>query len=329
MQDDSLISIIIPTYNRGYIIKETLNSVLDQTYTNWECVIIDDGGNDDTFGLIKNYIVTTDRFKYFKRPSNLIKGVSSCRNYGITVSKGDFIIFLDSDDVLASYALSSRIKHFKQFPNNDFLVFTTQYFEGKISNKLGVFNIDPPVKNRENYLSLFLNHEFSWQTMSPIWKRSILLKYKFRNELYLLEDVIFHIEILFNTDIKFKRIDEIDNYYRISNWGKNNNSEGVSKIFDSVSFLLKNYNEQISEDSFLEKKFRRFVKIIYLIIIKSNKTSMEKKKLLNYLKTYNYISSKENFLFKVYAIIYKLKLNNKKDIGMYKLMNFLNKRLFQ
>jgi glycosyltransferase involved in cell wall biosynthesis len=328
MGHDPLVSIIIPTYNRSYVIWETLDSVLDQTYTNWECIIVDDGGNDNTSEVVEKYIKKTHRFKYFKRPSNITKGVNSCRNYGTAVSKGEFIIFLDSDDILASYALFNRMEYFEKFPDNDFLVFTTQFFENEIVNKREVFNIDPIIKNKENYLLLFLNYQFAWQTMSPIWKKSTLLKKKFRNDLHLLEDVVFHIEILFLQDIKFKRINEIDTYYRVPNWGKNNNSESVDKMFDSISFLLRSYNSEIHKNRVLEKGFSRFVKVIYSTIIKSNNSTLEKKKMLSYLRGYRYISFKEVLLFKVYSTIYKFKLNNIKNIGMYQLIHYLNKSLF-
>lgn len=328
MEDNPLISIIIPTFNREYVIWETLDSILDQSYVNWECIIVDDGGNDKTEDLVEKYIIKNESFKYVKRPGNLIKGVCSCRNYGLMISRGEFIIFLDSDDILATSALENRINYFKQYPDNDFLVFTTQFFEKKICNKKNTCNIDPIIDNRENYLSLFLNYRFPWQIMSPIWKKSTLLNNKFRNELHLLEDVVFHIEILFIKKIKFKRINLIDNYYRIPSWGRTNNSESVDRIFQSVSFLLKNYNYKINQNNVLRKNFPRFIKIIYSIIIKSNKSNSEKEKMLRDLIKYNYISREEILLFKVYSIIYKFKFNEVKGIGVYKLLNFLNKRLF-
>jgi glycosyltransferase involved in cell wall biosynthesis len=329
MEYNPIVSVIIPTYNRGYIILDTLESVLNQTYANWECIVVDDWGDDDTDELIEKYIAKSNRFKYVKRPLTLIKGVSSCRNYGIDISKGEFILFLDSDDILASNALENRVKYFKQYPDNDFLIFSTQFFENKIFNKKDVFNIDPIVENRENYLSLFLKHQFPWQTMSPIWKKNILEQNRFRNDLHLLEDVVFHIEILFLKDVKFKRIKEIDNFYRIPNWGKNNKIESIDKMFESISFLLKKYHPQIHQNRILKNSFPRFIKIIYKIISISNKSDIQKKKMLRFLFEYNYITFKERFLFNIFSIIYRYNLNQKKNIGMFKLISYLNKMLIQ
>jgi glycosyltransferase involved in cell wall biosynthesis len=329
MKYNPIVSVIIPTYNRGYIIEETLDSVLNQSYSNWECIVVDDGGNDNTDELIKRYISKNSRFKYVKRPINVVKGVSSCRNYGVDLSKGEFILFLDSDDILASNALNNRVKYFRQYPDNDFLVFSTQFFENNITIKKDIFNIDPICENRESYLSLFLKHQFPWTIMSPIWTKEYLVKNKFRNDLYLLEDIVFHIEILFNNDVKFKRIKEIDNFYRIPNWGKNNTTESIDKLYDSISYLLKNYDSKITNDKKLKDDFSRFVKIIYKIILQSKNANQQKIKMLNFLKKYDYITIKERLLFKVFSVIYRYKLNNIKNIGMFTLINYLNKVLIQ
>ncbi|MDT0649587.1 glycosyltransferase family 2 protein [Autumnicola edwardsiae] len=103
------ISVIIPTYNRAHIINETLDSVLDQTYANWECLIIDDGSGDNTKDVIKKYL-RDERFKYFKRPDGREKGACTCRNIGIEKSSGDYIQFLDSDDKLSLNKFEVQLK---------------------------------------------------------------------------------------------------------------------------------------------------------------------------------------------------------------------------
>lgn len=68
-----LVSIIIPTYNRAHLIGETLDSVLAQTYINWECIIVDDRSTDDTKEVIDSYLYGDVRFSYFKRPEKYFK----------------------------------------------------------------------------------------------------------------------------------------------------------------------------------------------------------------------------------------------------------------
>ncbi|MFT4304767.1 MAG: glycosyltransferase family 2 protein [Candidatus Woesearchaeota archaeon] len=89
-----LVSVIIPTYNRERTIKRAIDSVFNQTYKNWELIIVDDGSTDNTKEVIKDYL-KDKRVKYFAKKN---AGVSSARNLGVKKSTGKFISFLDSDD---------------------------------------------------------------------------------------------------------------------------------------------------------------------------------------------------------------------------------------
>ncbi|MCF4100902.1 glycosyltransferase [Gillisia sp. M10.2A] len=111
----NLISVIIPTFNRAHIIKETLHSVLTQTYTNWECIIIDDGSNDDTFNTVNTFVGSDKRFQYFTRPETKPKGAASCRNFGIEKAKGSFLQFLDSDDIIAPNKFEVQLQAIYQY----------------------------------------------------------------------------------------------------------------------------------------------------------------------------------------------------------------------
>jgi glycosyltransferase involved in cell wall biosynthesis len=89
-----LVSIIIPTFNRASIINDTLDSILDQTYSNWECLVVDDGSTDETKKVIHNYALKDPRISALERPPEKSKGANSCRNYGLSLAKGDYVIFL-------------------------------------------------------------------------------------------------------------------------------------------------------------------------------------------------------------------------------------------
>ena len=84
-----LVSVIIPTYNRSHLIGETLDSIMLQTYDNWECIIVDDGSIDYTTELLEFYIKRDDRFKFFKRTKDYLSGGNGARNYGLNLAKGD------------------------------------------------------------------------------------------------------------------------------------------------------------------------------------------------------------------------------------------------
>jgi glycosyltransferase involved in cell wall biosynthesis len=91
---NALYSVIMPTYNRAYTIKKAINSVLAQTYENWELIIVDDGSTDDTEATVAS--IGDARIRYHYKKNNA--GPSAARNYGIEQAKGQWIIYLDSDD---------------------------------------------------------------------------------------------------------------------------------------------------------------------------------------------------------------------------------------
>ena len=124
----NLISIIIPTFNSSKHIKATLDSVLAQTYDHWECILVDDGSIDLTETISINYQEKDNRFQLYIRPDHLPKGPSSARNYGVTKAKGEYVIFLDADDLLATTCLENRVVQFQQYPECDFLVFQMERF---------------------------------------------------------------------------------------------------------------------------------------------------------------------------------------------------------
>lgn len=103
---NDLVSVIVPTYNRAYCICKALDSVLAQTHTNWEVLIVDDGSTDETGQLIAKTYGHDPRIRYLYQPN---AGVSHARNTGITQSRGDFAAFLDSDDVWKPWKLAVQL----------------------------------------------------------------------------------------------------------------------------------------------------------------------------------------------------------------------------
>lgn len=102
-----LVSIIMPSYNTGRFIKETIESVLSQTYSNWELIIVDDCSTDDTDEVVKPYL-SDERIKYLKNEKN--SGAAVSRNYALREAKGRWIAFLDSDDLWSPKKLEIQIE---------------------------------------------------------------------------------------------------------------------------------------------------------------------------------------------------------------------------
>lgn len=104
---NDLVSIIMPSYNTGKYIGQSIESVIKQTYKNWELIIVDDYSTDNTEKIIKAYLADK-RIKYYKNMSNI--GAAETRNYALRKAKGKWIAFLDSDDIWSKDKLEKQIK---------------------------------------------------------------------------------------------------------------------------------------------------------------------------------------------------------------------------
>lgn len=116
-----LVSIIIPTYNRAHFIGETLDSIQAQTYTNWECIVVDDGSSDNTDEVLVDYIKKDIRFQYHPRPKDRLPGGNAARNYGYELSRGEYIQWFDSDDLMLPKKIEFQLNSI-QNENADFSV---------------------------------------------------------------------------------------------------------------------------------------------------------------------------------------------------------------
>jgi glycosyltransferase involved in cell wall biosynthesis len=108
-----LVSVIIPSYNRAHCIGKALDSLVAQTYSNWEAIVIDDGSNDNTRQVVASY-VTKCRVRYIYQDN---RGVSSARNHGIALAIGDYLALLDSDDIWHPWKLQLQLAVFEAFPD--------------------------------------------------------------------------------------------------------------------------------------------------------------------------------------------------------------------
>lgn len=120
------ISIIVPCYNQAQYLNECLHSVMEQTYQNWECIIVDDGSPDDTELIAGHWVEQDKRFKYYKKQNG---GVASARNFGINQALGKWILPLDGDDKIGSQYLELASQEFNK---NYTLIYCKGMFFGDI-----------------------------------------------------------------------------------------------------------------------------------------------------------------------------------------------------
>lgn len=116
MDTSPAISIIMPTYNRAHLIGETIDSICNQTFTNWELLIMDDGSDDNTEEMIRQF--NDDRIHFFKEERT--GHVSKLKNIAIEKSRGEMIAFIDSDDLWAATKLEKQLAAMKQYPEAGF-----------------------------------------------------------------------------------------------------------------------------------------------------------------------------------------------------------------
>lgn len=162
-----LISIIIPNYNRDALIAETLDSIIMQTYQNWECIIVDDGSTDNSKEVIQKYVNNDNRLKLYDRPSDKPKGANSCRNYGFELSNGDLINWFDSDDIMLKEYLHAIAESYSQ--EKKFIIASLYIFDETLNKRKPV-----DLKIKTNLFKDYILWNFRITTGSVFFKRSFI-----------------------------------------------------------------------------------------------------------------------------------------------------------
>ena len=175
---DTIVSIIIPTYNRCSLIGETLDAILKQRYQQWECLVIDDHSTDYTEEILNFYSEKDLRIKYFKRPKGLPKGANSCRNFGFEISSGEYINWFDSDDVMLPDFITKKMDNIRS--DQELLICAGYY----VDHDLNVLREMPIFNNPDLYKGLVL-----WE--NQIITGCVIFKKKFLEDKKLFDTNIF------------------------------------------------------------------------------------------------------------------------------------------
>ena len=211
----AIVSVVIPVKNRPELIQETLRSVQQQTYPHWEAVVVDDRSTDGTRDAITSMAAEDDRIRLFQRPKGK-GGAPVCRNIGWRNAEGDYIIFLDSDDLLASDCLEGRVHYMLEHPKLDFAVFGAHFFDETPGDREQVFN----VPTEENPLDRFLSLDVPWQTAGPIYRRDTVRRIGGWNEdLECGQDVNYGVRSLCH-GLQYHHSEKVDYYLRTGASGR-------------------------------------------------------------------------------------------------------------
>jgi glycosyltransferase involved in cell wall biosynthesis len=197
----SKVSIIVPCYNQAQYLDEALQSVLDQTYINWECIIVNDGSLDNAEEVAKQWVEKDIRFVYLKKKNG---GLSSARNAGIANAQGEFILPLDADDKIASSYVELAIESFQEDASLEVVYCKAEEF----GERVGLWQLQP--------FSLIDLAQYNMIFCSAMYKKldwELVGGYDV-NMIYGLEDWEFWIAIL-KKGGNVKCLDEVGFFYRI------------------------------------------------------------------------------------------------------------------
>lgn len=230
------VSVIVPCYKQAEYLAETLESVLAQTYSKWECIIVNDGSPDNTEEVAHEFLAKDNRFKYIWKEN---EGVSVARNTGIAASCGEFVFPLDADDIIAPTYLEIAVDYFLQFPKTKIVYGKAE----KFGKETGYWD-----------LPVFDYEKFIWSNCiynSAMYRRSDfdVTKGYNPNMVHGNEDWDFWLSLLKRDDVVY-RIDEVLFYYRIKEVSR---TTGLSKCFMSENLVQLCKNHPEIYDSYKER----------------------------------------------------------------------------
>ena len=271
-----LISVIVPCYNQAQYLDECLQSVLDQTYTDWECIIVNDGSPDNIEDIAKKWVEKDSRFKYLHKENG---GLSSARNAGIEIATGEWILPLDADDKIGDQYLELAEKEFEKYD----LIYSRLQLFGSLDKELHVrnFSVDELLFFNPFFCSCFYLKK-NWQEIGgydETMKKG-------------MEDWEFWIRMVYNnpSTIKVKKIDYLGFFYRRKTTSMNTIINDNKQIQNEI----KNYI--VTKHASLYSSKIDFV----------NKLILDKNRIEKHYQKYNNLFSK-NFIGKIlYGIANKI-----------------------
>lgn len=319
-----MISVIMPTYNRAYVLNNAIDSVLGQTYDDWELIVVDDCSSDDTGNVVRKYMQRDSRIKYIRQEKN--KGANACRNFGIKSAKGEYIALLDSDNVWYAHKLEKQIELLRNADDDIAVVYCR---EKKVD---GENESNFPIDNFEaEDIKEILCQRNVIDSSTALIKKECFYKIGFFDEtLPRLQEWEFFIRLLVVHNYKALFINEILNVSYIQNDSISKNSE---KYFTATTELMKRYPE------YFEKSIAFQERVMWEMLNNSENLEYALEKILenpygwknmllnvikiasdkNNQKNQNRIMREEN------ELLYNWKIKTSKNQGQSILLNYFKK----
>lgn len=283
-----IVSIIMPAFNAEEFIQEAINSVIAQTYLNWELIIIDDGSTDNTKNICNLNIVKDKRIKYLHKFNS---GPASARNFGITYSNAGLIAFLDADDLWHPKKLEITLFHFYRL--NVDLIFTNTYLFSKREELLHIDQLaTSSVQDKNSYFGTEAIIDFFESNRIPVLtvlvKKSVILSvaaFATNKEYIFIED--FHLWLkLLKSGFEFASISEPLSFYRIHSQSSSNTDKSISlKVVCAITEISKDDINLLNKSKIIIRKWLK-----YWVKNSLNRTNInEFEKTLGFVEIYGFI----------------------------------------
>lgn len=199
-EGDVLISVIIPHFERMSLLLQTMASLQQQSYRHWEAIIVDDGSAAPVWQQLQE--LRNDRVRVLRREDG-VKGPSRCRNLGLQAARGEYVLFLDSDDLLGPDCLQARMAAVQRHPDSQFWVFPVQLFHQQPGDCQHGWNV---MTEAGDDLERFLRSDGPWCVSSSFWRLQALTRLGGFNELVMYgDDADLHIRALLS-DLPFRQM---------------------------------------------------------------------------------------------------------------------------
>lgn len=263
MSEPPRISVITPTKNRLKLLCEAIDSVQRQSFEAWEYIIVDDGSDDGTAEEVARRAAADARIRYLQRLGEA-SGANVCRNIGVRESRAEFIVFLDSDDLLAPSCLGRRVELMQRNLDLDFATFQTAVFE-HTPGDLGK-QWDPELRGDD--LLRFLFFECPWIITGPVWRRTSLLQLGlFDESLLSWQDVDLHVRAL-TAGSRYLRFPEVDHHIR---WHSESTKVSIEqrrspRHLDAAIKILENFECRVQEGPGMNWVRQRALCSLYFLV---------------------------------------------------------------
>lgn len=295
------VSIILPTYNRAYLIGRAIQSILNQTYQDFEIIIIDDGSKDDTEKIIRGFKEKDNRIKYISFDAN--KGAAAARNAGIKMSKGEYITFQDSDDEWVIDKLEKQMKVIETSSEN--IVVYCGFW--RIDGDEKIYIPDINILNREGNINKELLKGNFVDTPSILLPKKNLEKVgMFDENLSRLQD--WDLAIRLSKYYNFKLIDEP---LYISYVLSDSISANYEALIIAMQIILAKYQDEIYKDHKIIKAWSIKFNSIAKYLLNNNDIKKAKQLYWRAIKLYPFWRGNYIDLIKNFPKIIKLMIRNK------------------